>query len=593
MAAGRVDGDGGFEHPELAATAAPPAPGVPQTREAPDGALAAAVDEAVLGDVLADLPEAQPDRPLTSATDVSSLYVRHRHGLAAHARRFLRDQRDIDEVVQETFLRLFLAIGEIETELQAIAFARRTLTNLCIDRYRADRRRPTMVNLETAPVGELAGDDDEDPVLRAEDAAIVRHALAQLSPLHRAALVKREIEEKPLPQIAAELEIPEESVKHLLFRARRALRRLLVGTSVQPGVDLTAGEIASIANRRAGEALLRGGNVFIVIVVGAIVAAFGMRSLEGRTPTAPASTGTVGQAVPNPASTPTTPKTHHRRPVSLHQLPPPAASHSPAAETAPPTIAPVEQPPIKSSAPTKSTAGTFGAARSRLKLSGPLRVTGAPQVTTDGVTASDGGATVTSASSFTAETSAGTFDLSQSVSTSPVTGDTVSVAPAFVVGNAVEAPALTDPTSSVSVAPDGTVQVLVVSGATPDPSTNAFPMTSISVNLVLSADLASVVAETVVLSTAPPKTTTVTATPPGSGPTGPPATSTPPPGSGTSASGTGAVTASGGTTAGPDTISGPAPGSQAATPGVLEISDKSGDDQVTGRSFTTSEGVSS
>ena len=93
------------------------------TAERVEGELAAAVDDAVLGDVLADLPEAQPDRPLTSATDISSLYVRHRSGLAAHARRFLRDQRDVDEVVQETFLRLFLAIDEIETELQAIAFA--------------------------------------------------------------------------------------------------------------------------------------------------------------------------------------------------------------------------------------------------------------------------------------------------------------------------------------------------------------------------------------------------------------------------------------------------------------------------------------
>jgi DNA-directed RNA polymerase specialized sigma24 family protein len=31
--------------------------------------------------------------------------------------------------------------------------------------------------------------------------------------------VKREIEEKSLPVIAQELEVPEESVKHLLFRA--------------------------------------------------------------------------------------------------------------------------------------------------------------------------------------------------------------------------------------------------------------------------------------------------------------------------------------------------------------------------------------
>jgi RNA polymerase sigma factor (sigma-70 family) len=589
-----VDGEQGPDGAKFALTVTPSPPEVPPTREAPDGDLAAAVDEAVIGDVFADLPEAQPDRQLTSATDVSSLYVRHRSGMAAHARRFLRDQRDVDEVVQETFLRLFLAIGEIETELQAIAFARRTLTNLCIDRYRADRRRPMLVNLEAAPVGELAEDDsDNDPVLQAEDAAIVREALARLSPLHRAALVKREIEEKPLAQIAAELEIPEESVKHLLFRARRALRRLLVGTSVEPGVDLTAGEVVSIANRRAGEALMRGANVFIVIVVGAIVAAVGMRALEGRTPVVSASTGAVDQGQAVAGGTTASKSVHPRHAVALHQLPQRAAQHNSVADTPDaPTIAPVQQAPIKGS----STAGsTFGTSRSHLKLSGPLHVTGAPRIEGGGSTLTDGGATVTSASSFSADTNVGTFQLAQMVSASPVVGDTVSVTPSFVVGNVVETPDMTGSTASVSTAADGAVNVSVVAGATPDVSTNAFPMTSMSVHLVLTPDLASVLSETVVLSTTPPATTP-TAPPTATGPTGSgPPVDTPPfpfPTAGTSPTGTAGGTGSG-TPDGGDTSSGSTPGSQAATPGMLEISDKFEDDRALVRAFSTFERASS
>ncbi|MDP9436298.1 MAG: RNA polymerase sigma factor [Actinomycetota bacterium] len=167
--------------------------------------------------------EGERDRPLASAPhDVTSLYVRHRQALAAQARRFLRDPRDVDEVVQETFLRLLLALPELETELQVLKYTRRTLTNLCIDRYRAERRRPSLLELERASDADLADDEVDDPVVRAEDAAVVRDALARLAPLHRAALVKREIEEKPLPVIAAELGVAEDAVKHLLFRARRA-----------------------------------------------------------------------------------------------------------------------------------------------------------------------------------------------------------------------------------------------------------------------------------------------------------------------------------------------------------------------------------
>jgi RNA polymerase sigma-70 factor (ECF subfamily) len=167
----------------------------------------------------------------------AGLYIRHRSSFTSHARRYLRDPRDADEVVQEAFLRLFLALPELETELQALAYCRRTITNLCIDRYRADARAPgwspSRARRSTSWLRR-----HRRPGGPREDAALVRRRLSQLPELHRAALVKREIEEKPLPVIADELDVAEDSVKHLLFRARRALRKLLAGTAVAPGVDV-------------------------------------------------------------------------------------------------------------------------------------------------------------------------------------------------------------------------------------------------------------------------------------------------------------------------------------------------------------------
>ena len=221
------------------------------------------VDDALCGPALPE--EADSERRLTSDPhDFAGLYIRHRASFGLHARRYLKDKRDVEEVVQEGFLRLFLALPELETELQALAYCRRTITNLCIDRYRADQRRPRLVDLDSVPVDQLAEDLERDGVIQAEDAAQVRLALSLLSPAHRDALVKREIEEKSLPVIAAELDIPEESVKHLLFRARRALRRLLAGTQLQPGTDpeltstlqLLARRTASAGGRVAGVAAI-------------------------------------------------------------------------------------------------------------------------------------------------------------------------------------------------------------------------------------------------------------------------------------------------------------------------------------------------
>ncbi len=234
--------------------AAPPVPAL-------DPALVDEVEDALSGPELAT-PD--PQRVLgADPHDFASLYIRHRSSFGNQARRFLRDQRDVDEVVQEAFLRLFLALPELQTELQALAYCRRTVTNLCIDRYRADMRRPKLVNIEALPASEFPDDELDDPVVQAEDAAFVREALSLLTPLHRQALIKREIEEKSIPVIAAELNVPEESVKHLLHRARRALRRHLAKTHLAPGADLDATSTLSLLGRSAAAS---GGKLGVVIV---------------------------------------------------------------------------------------------------------------------------------------------------------------------------------------------------------------------------------------------------------------------------------------------------------------------------------------
>jgi RNA polymerase sigma factor (sigma-70 family) len=472
----------------------------------PDFLLAAAVDDAVIGDVLADLPEAQPERSLHSATDFSSLYVRHRSGLAAHARRYLRDSRDVDEVVQETFLRLFLAISEIETELQAIAFARRTLTNLCIDRYRADRRRPTLITLDASPYFEVNGEEQADPVLQAEDAAIVRDALARLSPLHRAALVKREIEEKALPQIAAELGVAEESVKHLLFRARRALRRLLVGTSVEPGIDLTDAD----GSARQPSPLLRGAGVFVILLIGALLVATGLRPLSGGDGSRPATeaVGRLPLTITGPddlAPKGSEPKpTHRHRPVHPTGSAPselvtptsPTSSRSSDSSVSPPDITLGQPAPAATHHHPPATGS-----RGHFRLSGPLKVTSAPRVVQSGALA-DGSGGRLAASSFTAATDHGRFDLNQSVSRASDGGTSVVVRPSFVVAGVVEQPVVTGSAAAIGDDAAGNVTVDVALQARPGPSAQ-FQLTSLTAHFELSPDLSEVLNESVTLATRP------------------------------------------------------------------------------------------
>jgi RNA polymerase sigma-70 factor (ECF subfamily) len=281
-----------------------------------------AVEDALSGP---DVPLDGPDRTVgADPHDFAGLYIRHRSSFAAHARRFLRDPRDVDEVVQEAFLRLFLALPELSTELQALAYCRRTVTNLCIDRYRADKRRPRLVNIESVPQNDFAEAELDDPVVQAEDAAFVREALSLLTPLHRDALVKREIEEKTIPVIAEELGVPEESVKHVLHRARRALRRHLAKTHLAPGANL---DDVSTLSLLAKSAAAGGGRAGVAVL-------FLMVVLVGAKPDLPATAltswplhdllpavGRVLSPVPVPAPEPPKKTVTHKAPRALQPAP--------------------------------------------------------------------------------------------------------------------------------------------------------------------------------------------------------------------------------------------------------------------------------
>jgi hypothetical protein len=170
--------------------------------------------------------------------------------------------------------------------------------------------------------------------------------------------------------------------------------------------------------------------------------------------------------------------------------------------------------PAKPNTPTK--APTTTAIRAHLRLSGPLHVTGAPSLVAQTPTSS-GGATAAQ-SSFTAPTDEGTFELQQSVTKFAGVGGAALITPSFVVGNVVERPAVTGSSSSVGVDANGNVTIHLAETAAPDWSTNAFPLSSLTADLVLTPDMSQVISEVVAVTAQPyvaPTPTTPT-TPAGS-----------------------------------------------------------------------------
>jgi RNA polymerase sigma factor (sigma-70 family) len=192
-----------------------------------------------------------------TVAELGAFYTEHRSELIAHASRILKDSAKAEEVIQDALIKVMLAAPELESKDHALGYMHRTIENLCIDIFRIEGRRPNLVVLDDASA-ELEStwvdnEDHVDVIAAADDAAIVRQALAMLSPAERAALVMWEMEGRSTAEIAAELGIKESAVRHTVSRARASLRKVMSELIVDKERGLTALDMLSTTYKKAAQ----------------------------------------------------------------------------------------------------------------------------------------------------------------------------------------------------------------------------------------------------------------------------------------------------------------------------------------------------
>ncbi|MBI3429730.1 MAG: sigma-70 family RNA polymerase sigma factor [Actinobacteria bacterium] len=241
-----------------------------------------------------------------TVAELGAFYREHRSELLVHANRVLKDSAKAEEITQDALIKFMLAAPELESTEHALSYLHRTIENLCIDLFRLEGRRPNLVVLDdvTAEI-EAAWQNDGDHSLAmsaAEDAAIVRQALALLSPAERAALVMWEVEGRSTEEIAAELGIKTSAVRHTVYRARASLRKVLSELVIDEERGLTALDLLSTTYRKSADFAKKSSKVALSLIL--LVTAFlGFNSITGNegsilpaTPTQIASAGPVAGA---------------------------------------------------------------------------------------------------------------------------------------------------------------------------------------------------------------------------------------------------------------------------------------------------------
>jgi RNA polymerase sigma-70 factor (ECF subfamily) len=136
----------------------------------------------------------------------------------------LGNEQDAMDASQDALIRIYSKIGLYEEKALFKTWVQRIVTNVCIDKFR--RHKPS-VSIEEHEMVFTAHDNVEDKALSGFVAQDIREAIDQLPEHHKTVVVLRYLQDFSYNEIAESLDLPLNTVKSYLFRARKQLQSLL------------------------------------------------------------------------------------------------------------------------------------------------------------------------------------------------------------------------------------------------------------------------------------------------------------------------------------------------------------------------------
>ena len=165
--------------------------------------------------------------------------------LYATALRYTKNEKDAEDLVQETFLKAFTNFHRFEQGTNCRAWLFTILTNTFINRFRrkkkereilnADDLRPIRQNFHNVEAAEFYN-DPERGMLNKRFSAGVKDALEALPEEFRMVVILADLNDFSYKEIAHILGCPVGTVMSRLFRGRKLMRRQLVEVAFERGI---------------------------------------------------------------------------------------------------------------------------------------------------------------------------------------------------------------------------------------------------------------------------------------------------------------------------------------------------------------------
>lgn len=234
-----------------------------------------------------------------TARDFSSIYLRFRPHLERHARRFLSNPSQVDEVVQDAFLYLMVSLPELDSEIGVLRFLKWKTRLLALDVIRASGKA-YINSIDDVPEQQSKDPEVSSNLEQQDDAAVVKLALSKLNPRHREVLIASMYEEKKIEQIAAQVGLSENATRQLIFRARSAFKKALIGDVDTTGMSAAA--ILSVAARKAASEGKKVGAAALTLIALVVMSLTVWPTLNGSRNSEMVAGPQVSEANPSPSS---------------------------------------------------------------------------------------------------------------------------------------------------------------------------------------------------------------------------------------------------------------------------------------------------
>ncbi|MBX2808829.1 MAG: RNA polymerase sigma factor RpoE [Cellvibrionaceae bacterium] len=162
------------------------------------------------------------------------LVLKYQHKIISVVHRYVRDNADVQDVVQEAFIKAYRALANFRGDSAFYTWMYRIAINTAKNHLLSKGRRPpaTDVELEDAeymPGGESLQDIDtpEGSLFCDQLHSAVHKAIAELPEDLRSAVTLREIEGLSYEEIAEIMACPVGTVRSRIFRAREAIDKVV------------------------------------------------------------------------------------------------------------------------------------------------------------------------------------------------------------------------------------------------------------------------------------------------------------------------------------------------------------------------------